>query len=78
MKNKRENRRKFLNDGLKGALTAGFALGTGAILASDKKKTVKCLTQDGELVEVEISDSAESGAKNVSESELRTWINKKK
>lgn len=77
MKDKENNRRKFLNKGLKGVLAAGFSMSAGAVMASGKK-TVKCLTQDGELVEVEISDVDNSTSRAVSDEELKNWINHKK
>lgn len=77
MKKGKENRRSFLNSGLKGLLATGAVLGSGAVLASAGKRKIKCLTQDGELVEVEIDDENDSISNPVSNEELKNWINKK-
>lgn len=41
----------------------------------DKKKTVKMLTQDGKLVEID-EDKLTGQRKKISDKELQSWVNK--
>jgi hypothetical protein len=72
--NKKESRRKFL----------GWGIATVAVLSAAKfvlpfrkedKKTVKMLTQDGKLVEVDIA-ALPPQKKKITNQELQTWIGK--
>lgn len=42
----------------------------------EKKETVKMLTQDGQLVEID-KDLVPSSRKKITDPELRIWVNKK-
>ena len=44
--------------------------------ANKKKETVKMLTQDGKLVEVD-KDLLASGGKKITDEELKGWVSKK-
>ncbi len=71
--NKNQSRRKFITWGV-----ASAALFTAVkfILPSKKKpETVKMLTQEGKLVEVEIA-SLPPQKKKVTNDELKNWIKK--
>jgi cobalamin biosynthesis protein CbiD len=71
--NKNQSRRKFITWGV-----ASAALFTAVkfILPSKKKpETVKMLTQDGKLVEVDIA-SLPPQKKKITNDELKNWINK--
>lgn len=72
--NKKESRRKFL----------GWGLATAAVLSvakfvlpsrKENKKTVKMLTQDGKLVEVDIA-ALPPQKKKITNQELQNWIGK--
>ncbi len=41
-----------------------------------EKKTVKMLTQDGKLVEVEVSNLASNNKQKISKEELMAWVKK--
>lgn len=44
----------------------------------EKKNTVKMLTQDGKLVEVDVADLANCGRnKKITDEELKNWVTKK-
>ena len=44
---------------------------------SPKKETVKMLTQDGKLVEVEISKTKEVKKEKINDEQLKNWVTKK-
>lgn len=72
--NKLQSRKKFI--GLSISAAALFA--TFKFLTPKKKKemnTVKMLTQDGKLVEVDIA-SIPPGKKKITNKELQNWIKK--
>ena len=80
---KTSSRKKFLLWGT-AALTSLTALklfaGTKkAALSQDEKKTatVKMLTQDGKLVEVDAEKLYCGKRKKISDDQLKTWVNKK-
>jgi hypothetical protein len=85
MKNEKDipSRRKFvLGFGVLSLLAAaGITMGhkkTKTILAcgpSQKKKTVKMLTQDGKLVEIE-EDKLTHQRKKITDEELKSWVKK--
>ncbi|MEO6358592.1 MAG: hypothetical protein ABIU77_02870 [Ferruginibacter sp.] len=72
--NKKESRRKFLGWGLATAAVLSVAK---IVLPSNKesKKTVKMLTQDGKLVEVDIA-ALPPQKKKITNQELQNWIGK--
>lgn len=70
--NKNQSRRRFIGWGL--ASAAVFSA-VKFFLPSRKKETVKMLTQDGKLVEVNIA-SLPSKTKKISNKELQNWIRK--
>ncbi len=72
--NKKQSRRKFIGWGL--ASAAVFSA-VKFMLPSRKKtqKTVKMLTQDGKLVEVDIA-ALPSRKKKITNTELQNWIKK--
>lgn len=74
--NKKQSRRKFLRWGI--ASAAVFSAVKFLLPAGKKEKenqTVKMLTQDGKLVEVDIA-SIPSKKKKISNTELQNWIKK--
>ncbi len=74
---KTDRRRKFLLNGLKGLLAGGIILSAAPTALASSKKTIKCLTEDGELVEVEVDDNIQENARSASTDEVKTWIHKK-
>jgi hypothetical protein len=73
--NKLQTRKKFISLGISGAaLLTAFRF----FIPEKKKKTetVKMLTQDGKLVEVDIT-ALPSHKQKISNKELQNWINKK-
>jgi len=75
MKNTKKNRRNFLSRGLKSVFTLGFLSGATVVSADEGKTKVKCLTQDGELVEVEVESSQIDNAQLIKTNELKGWVN---
>lgn len=71
---KNSSRRKFIDWGI-GALAAFSAIGL-FFSQKKKKKTVKMLTQDGHLVEVD-EDLIKSTGKKVNNKEIHTWVRNK-
>ncbi len=67
---KRQNRRKFI---IWGVASAVVFSAVKFIFPSKKNKTVKMLTQDGKLVEVNIA-SLPQKKKKISNMELQNWI----
>ncbi len=76
--NKKQNRRKFIGWGLvsAAALTAFRFVMPSQANKSGRKETVKMLTQDGKLVEVDVTAFHSSPRKQVSNQELQNWIKK--
>lgn len=73
--NKIETRKKFITIGI----TATVLLTAFRFFIPRKKKTpetVKMLTQDGRLVEVEISKLS-SKRKKIKEADIHTWVQRK-
>jgi hypothetical protein len=70
--NKNQNRRKFIGWGL--ASAAVFSA-VKFMMPSRKKQTVKMLTQEGKLVEIDIA-VLPSKKKMVTNKELQNWIRK--
>ena len=71
--NKNQSRRKFISWGV---ASAALLTAVKFILPSKKKpETVKMLTQDGKLVEVDIA-SLPPQKKKVTNDELKNWIKK--
>ena len=71
---KKQNRRKFLFAGLSfTALLATFRF----TKKSDKKKTIKFLTQDGKLVEID-ADKIPTAKLPATKQELQNWVKKNK
>ena len=73
-KKQNSSRRKFIEWGL-GALAALSTIGL-FFSQKKKKKTVKMLTQDGRLVEVD-EDLVKSTGRKVDNKELLTWVKNK-
>ena len=75
--NKIQSRKKFLGAGL----TAAALFTTFRFLVPRKTKkpeTIKMLSQDGKLVEVD-ADMLYRGKRNkITDDQLKTWVNKKK
>lgn len=71
--NKNQSRRKFISWGVaSAAVLAAFKL---VKPAAKKTETVKMLTQEGKLVEVEIA-ALSASRKKISDTELQNWIKK--
>jgi hypothetical protein len=69
---KKQDRRKFLFTGISlAAVWAALRLGR----PPEKKKSVKFLTQDGKLVEIEI-DKVPAASRIASKSDIQQWIKK--
>lgn len=71
--NKNQSRRKFITWGV--ASAALFTAVKFILPAKKKPETVKMLTQDGKLVEVDIA-SLPPQKKKVTNDELKNWIKK--
>ena len=71
--NKKQNRRKFITWGV--ASAAAIAAINFFKPAPPKTKTVKMLTQEGKLVEVDIAAIPET-KKKITNGELQNWIKK--
>lgn len=75
--NKTSSRKKFL-------LWGAAALSSFALLKNlpskkeEKKETVKMLTQDGTLVEIEVDKMYSSKREMISDKQLKSWVTKKK
>ena len=71
-----QTRKKFIGAGITAAamLTAFRFL---IPVNKKKKKTVKMLTQDGRLVEVDAEKLTTSRRKQITDGQLKTWVNKK-
>jgi len=75
--NKTSSRKKFL-------LWGAAALSSFALLKNlpgnkkEKKETVKMLTQDGVLVEIDADKMYSSKREMVSDKQLKNWVTKKK
>ncbi len=76
--NKKQNRRKFITWGVvsAAALTAFRFVIPSQVSKAKKKETVKMLTEDGKLVEVDVTAFHSSTRKQVSNKELQNWIKK--
>jgi hypothetical protein len=70
------SRKKFLLWGA-AALSSLTMLKIFSGSKKEKKETVKMLTQDGELVEVDIEKIYGSKRRRISDDQLKTWVNKK-
>lgn len=71
---KNSNRRKFLFAGLSLAALAGaFRF----IKKTDDKKTIKFLTQDGKLVEID-ADKVPTTKQAASKQDIKNWVKKNK
>ena len=79
--NKAPDRKKFLLWSAAAVSSVTFLrFFTGSKKSSDKKAettTVKMLTQDGKLVEVDASKIYCGKRKKISDEQLKTWVNKK-
>ena len=71
--NKNQSRRKFITWGVASAVL--FTAVKIILPAKKKPETVKMLTQDGKLVEVDIA-SLPPQKKKVTNDELKNWIKK--
>jgi hypothetical protein len=75
--NKISSRKKFLLWGA--AALSSFALLKNIPSGKDEKKeTVKMLTQDGTLVEIEVDKMYTSKREMISDKQLKNWVTKKK
>lgn len=74
IENKKESRRRFIGWGI---ASAAFFSAVKFILPikKEKKQTVKMLTQDGKLVEVDIA-ALPPKKKKITNQELQNWIAK--
>ncbi len=71
--NKNQSRRKFISWGVaSAAVLAAFKF---IKPAAKKTETVKMLTQEGKLVEVDIA-ALSASRKKISDTELQNWIKK--
>lgn len=70
--NKKQSRRRFIAWSV---ASAAFFSAVKFMLPSRKKETVKMLTQDGKLVEVDIA-ALPSKKKKITNKELQNWIGK--
>ena len=74
--NKVQSRKKFLGVGI----AAASSLTAFRFFVPKKKiktETVKMLTQDGKLVEVDMSNLFTGKRKKISDEQLKNWVNKK-
>lgn len=71
--NKNQGRRKFIGWGV--ASAAALAVFKFIKPAAKKAGTVKMLTQEGKLVEVDIA-ALPANKKKITDSELKNWIKK--
>jgi hypothetical protein len=74
--NKLQTRKKFIGLGI----TAATLLTAFRFLIPEKKKktkTVKMLTQDGKLVEVDAEKLFGGKRKKITDEQLKNWVNKK-
>jgi hypothetical protein len=74
------SRKKFILWGatLLGSLGILKYINRTPALPEEKRNTVKMLTQDGKLVEVDVADLANCGRnKKVTDDELKNWVTKK-
>ena len=71
-----QSRKKFITAGISAAaLLTAFRF---FILTKKKKNnTIKMLTQDGVLVEVDAEKIIGSRKKQITDNQLKTWVNKK-
>jgi len=70
--NKKQSRRKFI---VWGVASAAVFSAVKFLIPSRKKETVKMLTQDGKLVEVDMA-AISPKKKKVTNEELQNWIKK--
>lgn len=82
-KNKKFSRRAFLETGVTGSMGVALGLAAGAILKNEENtgvETVKLLTADGKLVEVEkrLIPPTCGNPVAVSNEELKDWMEKGK
>ena len=69
---KKQNRKSFLISGLSlAAIAAFFKWGSKA----EKKNTVKLLTQEGKLVEIDV-DKLPAAKRTASKADVQNWIKK--
>lgn len=72
-KDKNQSRRQFLDKGV--IVGTGLALGLGAVLKSDKQsETIKMITLDGQLVEVDPKYINKMCSGRVSNATLKKWM----
>ena len=77
MENKIVSRKKFLTWGVGiSSLLAVPAFLKFAVRRKNQSTTVKMLTQDGRLVEIDVANIP-SKKKKIKEAEIHTWMNKK-
>lgn len=75
--NKIQTRKKFIGIGV---TTAAFFTAFRFLLPKKREKkveTVKMLTQDGKLVEVDAQTFYPSRGKKITDEQLKTWVKKK-
>jgi len=71
-----KNRRQFIKDAIKAMAVTSIVVPTLA-KANNNEKTVKMLTPDGKLVEVNESALKKATKKKVSNKEIMNWMNSK-
>lgn len=72
IENKKQSRRRFISWGV---ASAAVISAIKFIRPKQKKETVKMLTQDGKLVEVDIAAIPQK-KKKITDKELQNWIRK--
>lgn len=72
----KKNRRRFIGDAIKALAVSVIALPTMAT-AKEKGKTVKMLTPEGKLVEVEESVLKKVDKKKAGNKDIMNWVNSK-
>ena len=71
--NKNQSRRRFVGLGLVSATI--FSALKFVLLSREKKETVKMLTQDGRLVEID-RDMIPGNKRKITDPELKAWVKK--
>ncbi|HCM77135.1 MAG TPA: hypothetical protein DIS90_12180 [Cytophagales bacterium] len=72
----KKNRRKFIGEAIKALVVSAIAIPTVAT-AKEKSKTVKMLTADGKLVEVDESVLNKASRKKANNKDIMNWIKAK-
>lgn len=78
MKNERDgkkDRRTFLKDGAVAGVLAALGIAAGKVVRGKGNDTVRMMTPDGKLVEVDARFISKSLSKPVTTADLKAWMN---